>query len=87
MLLHRFFLTEMKWCGQIYSSEGETHDPERIRGLAEMRCPEAVGGLTQVLQAKNWMRPHLPCFTKAKARLQALMDERLVGARRTKHAA
>ena len=80
----RFFATEMKWCGRLYSGEGVAHDPQRVQGLTAMRRPETVGELMQFLQAANWMRPHLPRFAEVKAQLQALLDERLAGTRRTK---
>ena len=40
--------------------------------------------LMQFLQAANWMRPHLPRFAEVKAPLQALLDDRLAGTRKTK---
>ena len=58
------------------------HDPERIRGLIEMRRPETVGELMQFLQAANWMRPPLPDMTEVVSPLRAL--RKLKGTTRTK---
>ena len=52
-----------------------------------MRRPETVGELMQFLQSANWMRTHLPQFAEAKAPLQALLDGRLPGTRRTRQVA
>lgn len=41
----------------------------------------------RLLQAANWMGPRLQWFAEVKALLQALMDERLVGTRKTKNVA
>ncbi len=49
-----------------------------------MRRPETVGVLLQFLQAANRVRTHLLKFAEMKAPLQALMDGRLTGARRTR---
>lgn len=51
--------------------------------MVEMRRPETVGELIKLLQAANWMKPHFPKFTEAKAPLQVLMDKRLAGTCRT----
>ena len=37
------YALEVKWCGKLYSGTGVRRDPERIRGLVEMRRPEIVG--------------------------------------------
>ena len=39
------YAREVKWCGKLYSGTGVRNDPERIRGLVEMRRPEIVGVL------------------------------------------
>ena len=33
------YAREVKWCSELYSGTGVRHDPERIRGLVEMRRP------------------------------------------------
>ena len=49
------FAGEVKWCGKVYSGHSVKHDPERIRGLVEMRRRETIDELMQFLQAANWM--------------------------------
>lgn len=39
-----FELMAKRWC-KIYSGQGTGHDPDRVRGLIDMRCPESVGKL------------------------------------------
>ena len=50
------YARKVKRCGKLYSGTGVRHDPERFRGLVEMRRPETFGELMQFLQAANWMR-------------------------------
>ena len=54
------YAREAKRCDELYSGTGVRHDPERSRGLVEMRRPETVGELMKSLQAANWMRMYLP---------------------------
>ena len=63
------------------------HDPERIRGLVEMRRPETVGELMQFLQAANWMRLPLPNMAEVVSPLRALLERKLKGTTRTKRVA
>ena len=81
------FAKEVKWCGKLYSGTAVRHDPERVRGLVEMRGPETVGELMKFLQAANWMRLSLPHMAKVVAPLRALMEHRLKGTSRTKRVA
>ena len=60
------------------------HDPERIRGLVEMRRPETVGELMQFLQAANWMRLSLPNMAEVVSPLRAFLERKLKGTTRTK---
>ena len=39
------YAREVKRCGELYSGTGVRHDPERSRGLVEMRRPDTVGEL------------------------------------------
>ena len=63
------------------------HDPERIRGLVEMRRPETVGELMQFLQAANWMRLSLPDMAEVVSPLRSLLERKLKGTTRTKRVA
>ena len=81
------FAKEVKWCGKLYSGTAVRHDPERVRGLVEMRRPETVGELMKFLQATNWMRLSLPHMAEVVAPLRALMEHRLKGTSRTKRVA
>ena len=81
------FAKEVKWCGKLYSGTVVRHDPERVRGLVEMRRPETVGELMKFLQATNWMRLSLPHMAEIVSPLRALMEHRLKGTSRTKKVA
>ena len=81
------FAKEVKWCGKLYSGTAVRHDPERVRGLVEMRRPETVGELMKFLQATNWMRLSLPHMAEVVAPLRALMEHRLKETSRTKRIA
>ena len=81
------FAREVKWCGKLYSGTGVRHDPERIRGLVEMRRPETVGELMQFLQAANCMRLSLPNMAEVVSPLRALLERKLKGTTRTKRVA
>ena len=63
------------------------HDPERIRGLIEMRRPETVGELMQFLQAANWMRLSLPNMAEVVSPLRELLEWKPKGTTRTKRVA
>ena len=39
------YAREVKWCGKLYSGTDVQRDPERIRGLVEMRRSDTVGEL------------------------------------------
>ena len=62
---------------------GVRHDPERVRGLVEMRSPETVGELMQFLQAANWMRLSLPNMAEVVSPLRVLLERKLKGTTRT----
>ena len=81
------YAREVKWCGKLYSGTGVWHDPERIRGLVEMRRPETVSELMQFLQAANWMRLSLPDMDEVVSPLRALLERKLKGTTRTKRVA
>ena len=81
------FAKEVKWCGKLYSGTAVRHDPERVRGMVEMRRPETVGELMKFLQATNWIRLSLPHMAEVVAPLRALMEHRLKGTSRTKRVA
>ena len=81
------FAKEVRWCGKVYSGSSVRHDPERVRGLVEMRRPATVGELMQFLQAANWMRLSLPNMAEVVAPLRALMELKLQGTNRTKRVA
>ena len=81
------YAREVKWCGKLYSGTGVRHDPERIRGLVEMRRPETVGELMQFLQAANWTRLSLPDMAEVVSPLRALLERELKGTTRTKRVA
>ena len=81
------FAKEVKLCGKLYSGTTVRHDPERVRGLVEMRRPETVGELMKFLQATNWMCLSLPHMAEVVAPLRALMEHRLKGTSRTKRIA
>ena len=81
------FAKEVKWCGKLYSGTAVRHDPERVRGLVEMRRSATVGELMKFLQATNWMRLSLPHMAEVVAPLRALVEHRLKGTSRTKRVA
>ena len=78
------YVREVKWCGKLYSETDVRHDPERIRGLVEMRRSETIGELMQFLQVANWMRLPLPDMTEVVSPLRALLERKLMGTTRTK---
>ena len=51
LLAHKLvlFAGEVKWCGKVYSRHPVKHDPERIRGLVEIRRPVTISDLMQFL--------------------------------------
>lgn len=81
----RFLEPSIKWCGRICSGARVPHNPRWIQGLLEMRTSETVGELMHFLPAANWTGTQRRQFAEVKSPLQALMAERLVGTRRTKH--
>ena len=78
------YAREVKWCGKLYSGTSVRYDPQRIRGLVEMRRPETVGELIQFLQAVNWMRLSLPNMVEVVSPLRALLEWKLKGTTHTK---
>ena len=77
------YARQVKWYGKLYFGTGVRHDPERIRELVEMRCPETVGELMQFLQAANWMRLSLPNMVEVVSPLRVLLERKLKGTTRT----
>ena len=63
------------------------HDPERVRGLVEIRRPETVGELMQFLKVANWMRLPLPNMAEVVLPLRELLERKLKGVTRPKRVA
>ena len=70
-----------------YAAEGVRHDPARIEGLLNFRCPETGLELQHFLAATNWLHLHLPLLAGVVS-LRDLLKYFLQGVtRRTKRAA
>lgn len=41
----RLFLSEVKWCGKVYSGKGTAYDNEKTNGLIQMNPPTTAGEL------------------------------------------
>ena len=74
-----FFITEIAWCGKVYSEGQVSHNRECLSGLTSMRRPQTVGELMQFLQAVKWLRTSLPRLAEIVEPLRALMEERTEG--------
>ena len=81
------FAKKVKWCCKPYSGTAVRHDPERGRGLVEMRRPETVGELMKFLQATTWMRLSLPHMADIVTPRRAWMEHQLKGMSRAKRVA
>ena len=81
------YARKVKWCGKLYSGTGVRHDPERIRGLVEMRRRETVSELMQFLKAADWMPLYLPSVAEVVSLLRELLERKLKGTTRTKRVA
>ena len=81
------YALEVKWWGKLYSGTGVRHDPERDRGLVEMRRPETLGELIQFLQAASWMWLSLPNMAEVVSPLRALLKRKLKDSTRLKRVA
>ena len=81
------FATQIKWCGKVYLGTSVKPDPERIRGLVEMRRPETYGELMKFFQEVIWMHLSLPSVAEVMSPLRALMEGSSNGTIRTKRAA
>ncbi len=46
---------EVRYVGHLFSSEGLTPDPERIRAINEMLPPEDKEGVLRILETVNYM--------------------------------
>jgi hypothetical protein len=69
-----FFTEIAKWVGKVISTEGVSHNPERVSGLVQMRSPKNAGELQQFLCAVNWMRMNIPEFSKITAKLYEVLE-------------
>jgi hypothetical protein len=69
----------VKWLGKEWTAEGIQHDHSRIEVLGEMRRPETGGELMSFLAAVNWMRNHLPDFSRVAKPLQDLLQDLMKG--------
>ena len=73
----RFFLTEAKYCGRLYSSTGWRHDPSRLNALLNMPLPRTAADLMQFLCAATWISTHIPDFERHVRPLRDLLEELL----------
>ena len=70
-----FFARELVWCGKVYSDGVVSHDPARIQGLSDMRCPQTASELMQFLQAANWLRTSLPRMVEVVEPLRVFLEQ------------
>ena len=70
-----FFARELVWCGKVYSDGVVSHDPARIQGLSDMRCPQTASELMQFLQAANWLRTSLPLMVEVVEPLRVFLEQ------------
>jgi len=68
---------KVDWCGKVYSSAGMECAQERIQTILDMRPPNTLGNLQQLLGTLFWMRAHLPDYARVVSPLQDLLDEGL----------
>ncbi|CEO95672.1 hypothetical protein PBRA_009680 [Plasmodiophora brassicae] len=70
-----FFLRKVKFAGRIFTPEGTTHDPERIRALQEMQTPRTARDLQQFLYAVQWMSKSIPEYSRIALPLQEIYEK------------
>ena len=78
------FSIPITWCGKVFSADGASHKPERIKGLLTMRWPETGGEVMQFFQAANWMHTSSPKMAEVVAPLRDLLEKVFDGGKRTK---
>ena len=81
------FALEAKFCGKIITGTGVRHDPARTRILSDLPAPTTVGELQQAICAMNWMKNHIPDFSRISLPLRDALERsyKLIG-KRTKRA-
>ena len=65
---------EKAWCGKLITPDGIKPDPEKIKALMEMPLPRLADELMQYYHAANWLRSHIPEFTKHFSGLNAWVN-------------
>ena len=70
-----FFTTKVKYCGRIFSTEGVSHDPERVKALTEMSQPKTARDLQQFLMAAQWMSRSIPEYNAKVYSLQLIYEK------------
>lgn len=68
------FATEAKFCGKIISGHGIRHDPQRTDVLSKLPAPTTVGELQQAICAMNWMKSHIPDFSRISLPLRDALE-------------
>ena len=65
------YATSVKYFGRIHSASGIAHCPDRINALLKLPEPSNAAELQQFLSSVNWMRNHLPDYSRMS---QPLLD-------------
>jgi hypothetical protein len=76
----RFFLTEALWCGNVYSANGISPDPLRVRALSNFPPPHTAGQLMQFVCAATWLSNSIFDFARKVSPLRNLLEKCLASA-------
>ena len=69
-----FFTAKVKYCGRIFSTEGVSHDPDRVDALVNLSQPKTARDLQQFLMAAQWMSRSIPEYNTKVYSLQLLYE-------------
>lgn len=68
------YVTSIRGCGRLVSSDGTRFDPRRMEGLVNMESPTYGSDLQQFLCALQWLKHGIPQFTELVSPLHKLME-------------
>ena len=58
----RLFQTEAKFCGRIFTKDGVSHDPLRVKALTSLSTPRNLRILQSFIYGTQWMNRMIPNF-------------------------
>ncbi|GFT55427.1 retrovirus-related Pol polyprotein from transposon 297 [Trichonephila clavipes] len=71
----QYWVSEVKYVGQIISKSGIKHDPDHIKAIVEMPTPKSKTEVRRLLGMMNFLSKFIPNVSKATAPLREIIHE------------